>query len=457
MKSHEEQGSQTQLESTAQPNSDNSDIGQSPPPPPDKGLQAWLQVAGVFFCWFNSWSGHHSPNGFDILLTRRIFRGLSNAFGVFQTYYEQELPQSPSVISWIGSIQALLLIGVGILAGPAYDAGFFTELIWTGTVLVPFGFMMTSLASKFWQIILAQGVIVGIGMGCLFIPSVSILPQWFSQRRVLANALAASGASFGGTIYPILLYRLLNYTSVGFPWAVRILGFFALGTSLVSCALLKVRSTPPKRRLLFDFKAYREPPFALYTISLFFALIGIYIPTFYIQLHALKAHSPPMASTNMAAYILPILNAGAIPGRIVPGFVANKTGVLNLFSLLLAWAGIVTLCWPAVTNLAGLIVYALVYGFAFGGILSLPPPAVMALSPDLGVVGTRFGTCVSLASFGVLIGTPIGGAILHSKKTDITDNFLGLQLFAGLVLLIGAGVCLLARSMKVGWELKGKI
>ena len=27
----------------------------TPSPPPDGGLEAWLQVAGSFFCWFNSW------------------------------------------------------------------------------------------------------------------------------------------------------------------------------------------------------------------------------------------------------------------------------------------------------------------------------------------------------------------------------------------------------------------
>ena len=262
--------------------------------------------------------------------------------------------------------------------------------------------------------------------------------------------------SLGGTIYPILLHRLLNFTSVGFPWAVRILGFLAFGTCCISCSVMRVRITPSKRRLLFDFKAYREPPFALFTISLFFALMGVYIPTFYIQLFALKVHSPPMTSMNTAAYILPILNAGAIPGRIAPGFVADKTGVLNLFCILPAWAGIVTLCWPAVSNLGGLIVYALFYGFAFGGILSLGPSVVVTLSPGLGVVGTRFGTCACLASVGVLIGTPIAGAILHSNKTNINNNFLGLQLFAGLILLVSAGFSLLARFAKIDWNLKGK-
>ena len=48
-------------------------------------------------------------------------------------------------------------MSVGILAGPAYDAGYFAELIWAGTVLVPGGFMLTSLCKEYWEVVLAQG------------------------------------------------------------------------------------------------------------------------------------------------------------------------------------------------------------------------------------------------------------------------------------------------------------
>ncbi len=32
-----------------------SDHGDTPGPPPNGGLQAWMQVAGSFFLFFNSW------------------------------------------------------------------------------------------------------------------------------------------------------------------------------------------------------------------------------------------------------------------------------------------------------------------------------------------------------------------------------------------------------------------
>ena len=126
-------------------------------------------------------------------------RGLINAFGVYQTYYEIGFlsNQSPSNISWIGSIQAFLLLIVGAVTGPLYDAGYFYYLIGTGSFLVVFGIMMTSLCTEYWQVMLAQAVCTGLGCGCIFVPCVAIIPQYFSTRKALATGVAASGSSLG--------------------------------------------------------------------------------------------------------------------------------------------------------------------------------------------------------------------------------------------------------------------
>ena len=121
--------------------------------PPNGGLPAWFQVSGSFFLFFNSW-------------------GIINTFGVFQTYYETYFlsAESPSYISWIGSFQAFLLLIIGVITGPLYDAGWFTELLFTGSSLVVFGFMMTSLCTQYYQVVLAQAICIGLGTGCLLDP-----------------------------------------------------------------------------------------------------------------------------------------------------------------------------------------------------------------------------------------------------------------------------------------------
>lgn len=57
--------------------------------------------------------------------------------------------------------------------------------------------MMTSLCTEYWQVMLAQGVVTGIGSGLLFVPATALLPQYFAKRRNLAATIAAAGSGFG--------------------------------------------------------------------------------------------------------------------------------------------------------------------------------------------------------------------------------------------------------------------
>lgn len=86
---------------------------------------------------------------------------------------------------------------VGALTGPLYDAGYFRHLLLGGSLLLIIGQMMLSLCTEYWQVLLAQAFCVGIGCGCLFVPSVAILNTYFTTRIATAMGLAASGSSFG--------------------------------------------------------------------------------------------------------------------------------------------------------------------------------------------------------------------------------------------------------------------
>ena len=150
----------------------------------------------------------------------------------------------------------------------------------------------------------------------------------------------------------------------------RVLAFVALATCVFSLAVLKVRVKPPRRRVLFDFSAFEKPAFLMFTAGLFLGLMGLYIPTFYVQSFAVQRG---IVSVHLGGFILPILNAAGVAGRIVPNFVADKTGPLNVITPFLTMAGISTLAWISVNNIGGLIVWVLAYGFCSGAILSLPP------------------------------------------------------------------------------------
>lgn len=90
--------------------------------------------------------------------------------GVFQTYYTLHLDASPSSISWIGTIQNFLTFFIGAFSGRLLDAGLFLPTLLIGVSLQVIGIFMTSLCTKYWQLLLAQGILNGVGGGLFFTP-----------------------------------------------------------------------------------------------------------------------------------------------------------------------------------------------------------------------------------------------------------------------------------------------
>lgn len=396
---------------------------------PNGGLRAWLQVLGAFFLFFNSW-------------------GIINTFGVYQTYYESSIlaSSSPSDISWIGSVQAFFLLLVGPATGPIYDAGYFRGLLLFGTIMIVFGQMMLSLASVYYQVFLAQAVCVGIGAGCLFIPSVAILSTYFNTRLATATGLAAAGSSLGGVIYPIVLYNLIP--QIGFAWATRTLGFMMLGTLVISNSVMRVRVRPAHKRKLFDFPFFLYTPYTLFVLGGFCAFMGLYAPFFYVESYAISYN---ITSQELAFYTLPIINSASILGRIIPNFLADRTGPFNIIVPACVVSGIIALCLIPARNEPGLIILCLLYGFFSGALVSLPPTIFVHLSfKERGMIGTRMGMGFFVISIGLLLGTPICGWILNAS------SFTYVWVFSGVLIVVGGALIACARISRTGLTLMTK-
>ncbi|KAI1764724.1 MFS general substrate transporter [Hypoxylon sp. FL1150] len=387
-----------------------------PPKPlevPDGGLDAWLQVFGALVVMMATW-------------------GLVNTFGVYQTYYETDLlkTSTSSEISWIGSLQGCLLMLGGLVSGPLFDAGYFHALTATGLFLVVFGLFMTSLCTAYYQVLLAQGICVGLGCGLLFLPSAAILSQYFARRRALALGVQSAGSPLGGILFPIIFTRL--QPQIGFGWATRVIAFILLGLSVVPLVFMRPRVPPPKHKRAFvDTAALREPPFLMFCAS-GIAFMGLYVPFFYLQLYSLHYKT---VSQDIIPYLVTLLNAGSVFGRILPNFAADYLGSMNMLAATMLGAGVLAFGWFGVHDLAGTVVFALLFGFFNGGVTSLPPSAIVALTPDMSRLGTRMGMTFAFIGVAVLVGTPIAGAIL--KGADEDGLWRGLIAFSGATLTAG--------------------
>ncbi|KAL6250313.1 hypothetical protein RBB50_002614 [Rhinocladiella similis] len=396
----------------------------APPPPvspPDGGLRAWLQVVGCWLVFFNVW-------------------GTTFAFGIFQSYYLlYMLPgESSSTISWIGTVATYLLIVVGVISGPMFDLGYYRSMLFGGAALSSFGLMMLSLATKYYQIMLAQGICLGLGTGVLYVPGIALVSRSFSRRRAIALGIVTCGAPFGGIIYTITFDSLID--SLGFGWTVRVMGFIMIASYLIAFPLLLWGAgntgdiSSGTARKLFDKAAFKDLPFWLYSVSCFFLFFGYMVPFIFIPSYGqIKLGM----SRSLSLYAIVVAQAVSIFGRLLAAFVASRIGIMIPWLACGTVSAIMCLAWAGIHDVASFFAYAALYGGFSGALIPLPPSIFPVVCPDPKVLGARLGMAQAIGATASLIGSPIAGALI----SDHGRNYLGLQLFSGFVMLVGA--CLL--------------
>ncbi|UNI17429.1 hypothetical protein JDV02_003772 [Purpureocillium takamizusanense] len=405
--------------------------GGGPPGPgdfPDGGVEAWLVVLGgwcALFCTF----------------------GLINCVGVFEQYYVHgPLRQySSSTVSWILSVQVWTMIFSGTVFGRLFDNYGPRWLLWGGTAAYVFGLMMVSLSREYYHFFLAQAVVASLGSSAVFTSCMSSLVSWFSRNRSAAFGVMVSGSSVGGVVLPIMMTKLIE--RVGFPWAMRAVAFMFLGLLVLACLTVKPRLAPTPRpfKLVEYVNNLRDVRLLVTIIGFFLFMWGMFLPFNYVLLQAEAAGTSP----SLIPYLLPILNAVSIFGRIIPGIVADKLGRYNVMVIITFVSALFCLAvWTPVTNTAGILVFMVIFGFSSGGFISLGPTCIAQIS-DIREIGTRVGTAFAIQSFGALTGSPIAGAIVQAQH----GSYLGLQLFCGFSMLAGSIVLLGARFAQAGLRL----
>ncbi|KAF2665743.1 monocarboxylate permease-like protein [Microthyrium microscopicum] len=399
---------------------------------PDGGWEAWLVVAG-------GWC------------TVTASFGWINCIGVFQEYYgsHQLSHYSPSTVAWITSVQSFMLFFWGTAAGKFVDDYGPRWPILMGSFLHIFGLMMTSISTEYYQFFLSQSICSAIGCSFIFFPTITAAASWFLKHRALAFGIMVSGSSMGGIYLPIMIDRLLP--KVGFGWTMRITAFLLFGLLIFGNLTVKSRLPPSKRP--FKFKDFVSPlaevPFLIFTISAFFVYLGGFLPFQFLIAQAIQEGMSP----TLAGYLIPILNAGSVFGRIVPAHLGDKYGTFNVMIAFTAFGAIIDLAlWLTAHGNAAIIVFAVLYGIASGCTLSILPAMVASIS-DVKQLGVRTGVMYAFSSTGVLVGGPIAGAIVAAQG----GGYSGLKIFAGVTWFVGVVFAIFSRTAQIGWKIKAKV
>ncbi|TVY91703.1 Fujikurins efflux protein [Lachnellula willkommii] len=395
---------------------------------PDGGIRAWLSLLGSFcmlFCTF----------------------GLINCIGTFQDYYQEVLLRnlSPTTVSWIPSLQIFFAYLTNPVTGRLYDVYGPRYLVLVGSILQTFGMMMTSVSTRYYQILLAQGVCTSIGMSAIYVPATACIAGWFDKKRGIAYGIATSGSSLGGVIFPIMISRLIP--RIGFPWAMRSSAFLVLGLLIIANLTIASRVPPDPRPVS---KKILLGPFVdlklmLVNVGFLLMTLGVFIPINTIAVESLQ-HG---LSFTLSHYLVATLNAGSLFGRIFAGVIADIMGVYNTFISVSALAGVFVLAlYIPATNSTAIFVFSVIFGFTSGAYIALVAPLVVKISP-LPESGYRIGLLFFLSSISGLVTNPIGQAIVAKWHGDYT----GIKIYSGIMLLSGTGLVFLSRLIATDWKL----
>lgn len=402
--------------------------------------------------------------------------GLTNAVGAIEAYVSshQLANVSTSSVSWIFSMFVFIAFSCAIFSGAFFDRNGTRPPMLIGTVFFCGGLFATGNCVTVYQFVLSFGLMTGFGLGMLMSPLVGVVSHYFKKKRATACSFATTGGSVGGIIMPLILRDL--YPKVGFAWAMRILSFMCLGFLIFALIFAKEgisktvsndapeiepssseankKSTNLKKVMkvyvvdMFDYKSLTELKFLFCTFAVALSEASLMLCSIYFPSYAIRRGF----SENTSYLLVTVINTTGILGRYIPGYAADKfLGRFNVAILTLIGTTIVTfVLWlPFGYNLKILFVYAALYGFCSGSILSLSPVCCGQISRT-DQFGKRYSTMYLIVALAMLAAVPIGGAIIEDGSVKSYNNLI---IFASMLNVGGILSYIVSRYCCVGFKL----
>ncbi|KAF4122656.1 Major Facilitator Superfamily [Geosmithia morbida] len=326
-----------------------------------------------------------------------------------------------------------ILFALGSFVGILSDKVSAGILVKIGTALFTLSFVfLAEYGNSFATVLGLQGVLFGVANTLLYYPVVSVATEWFDTKRGLALGLISSGSSIGGIFWPIVVNALdgrwgMNRALLGvalIPLAPLAVSSFIVrerngGGKVTLRSLSRVKVTVPKcsRRPMLDtastlLGAVAQSRFILLSVSLFFVYGGFLLPFNYIPMFAeFNGHG------GMADALLAICYSGSFVGRISTGALADRFGSFRVLCIMSFGTATLTLCWIFMRTFAGMVAFAVLFGFFSGGLIPLGAVCVadMTSPKDMEHIGFRLGFMMMLCSVSTVGSGPLCGYILQSE------------------------------------------
>jgi len=310
---------------------------------PDGGFWGWLAVFGCF-------------------MGNVIGDGVMYSFGIFIPYLKEYFDAGSGVTSTIYSLQ------VGVTFGSGPIASFMTNRLgWRlttviGSVLTSAGFALSAVAPNIPFLFISAGVILGVGLGVIYLPRLDCITQYFDKKRPFVTGIAICGSGLGTFMFAPITQKLVE--NLGWKHSMLAISGVCMCNCLFAfcfkpldpeqepdeaCDKLneeKKESTSSadtnsvkqekKETVTVMLALLRDVVFMMFAVSNFFTSLGYPIPYTFIPDNAKVLG----LSSDQGSFVISIIGISNTVARVFLGIISQRINRLFLYNTCLVVCGL---------------------------------------------------------------------------------------------------------------------
>lgn len=363
-----------------------------------------------------------------------------NGVSVFLVPLEQEFGWGRGPVSFINFAGLAGIAIGGIVMSRVSEAIGIRRSVMLGAITMGLAVLLASRADQLWQFYAIFFLGSFVGGGSLFAPLIANTSRWFKTGVGLAIGIVSGGQALGQGLVPY--FGGMAISAIGWRDTFLWMGVLMLVTLPLLAMLIRPPARPPAdpAETRPEQAAADAPKLPLSTnaiiiwmsIAVVLCCTTMSVPLIHIVPYAQSCGIP---LSDAGGIILVMLIAG-ICGRVAFGKLADMIGAIRAYWIASAWQTVLVVLFLQFQSLESLMVFAVIYGFGYGGVMTTILVSMQVLTP-VARRASATGIVTSFAFFGHAIGGYQGGLFY-----DLFGNYgwaFANATFAGIINLIVVG------------------